>query len=130
MHDNNFEDDHFTISLIDDCIINIQIKDFKELEKEDIIKMQAWITGNNLKTKLYNLAIFGNGSSATREAREYASSKEGNTLTFGTAIVVKNFAQQLILDYYIKFNNPVHPTRVFLRKEKALDWIKKQMEKN
>lgn len=130
MHDNIFEDDNFTISLIDDCIINIQIKDFKELEKDDIIRMQGWISESNFQKKLYNLAIFGNGSSATRGAREYASSKEGNTLTVGTAIVVKNFAQQLILDYYIKFNNPVHPTRVFLRKEKALEWIKKQMESN
>ena len=130
MSNNAFEDENFLITLRDEYIIDIFIKDFKELEKEDIVKMQNWVSKNTTQKFLFNLAEFGNGSNATREAREYASSKEGNMLTVGTALVVKNLAQQLIMDYYIKFNSPIYPTHVFYRKEKALKWIIKQREAN
>lgn len=77
-----------------------------------------------MKKKLVNLIKFGNGSSASREAREYASSPKGNELTIASALIVKNLAQQLIIDYYIKFNYPINPTRAFYKIEKAKEWLK------
>ena len=59
----------------------------------------------------------------------YSSSPEGNVLTIGSAILVKNLAQQLIIDYYIKFNKPVYPTKVFYKKDKAVKWIEGQIAK-
>jgi hypothetical protein len=123
MPNKSFEDDNFTLTLKNECFIDIQIKDFKELEKEDIVKIQDWVSKNSTKKVLCNLVEFGNGSGASRGAREYAASKGGNTLTVGTAIIVRNLAQQLIMNYYIKYNNPIYPTQVFYKREKALEWI-------
>jgi hypothetical protein len=119
----SFESDNYIVSIVDHHIVQIEIKDFMELEKEDIINMKNWVSSQTQEAKLVNLILFGNGSSASREAREYASSPEGNDITIGSALIVKNLAQQLIIDYYIKFNRPMYPTRAFYNKEKAIAWI-------
>jgi len=124
MSDLRFESTNYVVSIVDSHIIQIEIRDFMELEKEDIIEMMDWIRGRNTEKKLVNLIKFGNGSTASREAREYASSPEGNKLTIGSALIVKNLAQQLIIDYYIKFNYPMFPTRAFYKVEKAKEWLK------
>jgi hypothetical protein len=119
-----FESKNYSVSLIDQHIIMIDIKDFCELDANDIIEMQAWVQEQTDEPKLVNLIKFGNGSSATREAREFASSPQGNSLTIGSALIVKNLAQQLIIDYYIKFNRPMFPTRAFYKSNKAIEWLK------
>ena len=127
MVENKLVSENFECELIDKHIIFIFIKDFMELEKDDIIKMQEWLTKKTKEKKIFNLIQFGNGSSASREAREYAASPEGNKNTLGSAIIVKNLAQQLIIDYYLKFNHPIRPTKSFYKKDKAIDWIKSQI---
>jgi hypothetical protein len=124
MSENILEKENYLISIISQHTLYIQIKDFMELEMEDIIEMQEWVVLQTKEEKLVNLIQFGNGSSASREAREYASSPEGNNITIGSALLVRNMAQQLIIDYYMKFNNPIFPTKAFYKREKAEKWIK------
>lgn len=127
MLENKLVAENFECELIDKHIIYIFIKDFMELEKDDIIRMQEWLSKKTKEKKIFNLIQFGNGSSASREAREYAASQEGNKNTMGSALIVKNLAQQLIIDYYLKFNHPIKPTKSFYKKDKAIDWIKSQL---
>ena len=120
---------NFECELIDKNIFHIFIRDFMELEKEDIVLTQKWLSKQTKDKRVFNLIEFGNGSSASREAREYAASVEGNKNTMGSALIVKNLAQQLIIDYYLKFNNPIKPTRSFYKKDKAIAWIKEELSK-
>ena len=76
-----------------------------------------------------NMFQFGHGATVDQDAREYASTKQANIRSNGSAILVKNFAQQLIGDYYLKFNHPRYPTKVFYKKEKALAWIRETLAK-
>lgn len=130
MADLEFEEDNYKISILNERTLYIQIKDFQELQREDIISMQDWVRGKTTNSKFVNLIQFGNGSSATREAREFASSPEGNSITIGSALLVRNLAQQLIIDYYIKFNNPMYPTKVFYKYDKAISWIDGLIKEN
>ena len=123
-----FEEENYSISIVDDYILDIKINDFMEIQKEDLISMQRWVRENTSESNLINFVQFGNGSTATREAREYAASPEGNAITIGSAILVKNLAQQLIIDYYLKFNNPLQPTKVFYKKANAEKWMKSLLE--
>lgn len=123
MSELEYEEDNYTISILNDNTLYIKIKDFQELQSDDIRSMQEWVKSVTSERRLVNLIHFGNGSSATREAREFASSPEGNSITIGSALLVKNLAQQLIIDYYIKFNNPMYPTAVFYKYDKAIKWI-------
>ena len=118
------KNDKFSASFIEDHVIFIEMNDFKFFEIEDIFLVREWINENIEEKFLFNLFHFGNGSSVSKEAREYAASSDGAKKTIGTAIIVKNFAQQLVFDYYLKFNKPLCPTKAFYKKEKAIEWIK------
>jgi hypothetical protein len=76
------------------------------------------------------LVEFGHGSTIDKDAREYGSSKEGNNHTHGAALLVKSMAQQLIGEYYVKFNHPRYPTQVFHKRENALSWIREKLASN
>ena len=128
MADIYLDGDTFVSNFIDGCILHVRIKDFKEMDKEDFIEIQKWSHNNITNKQIFILAEFGNGSSITKELRDYAASPDGNTISKGAAILVNNLAQQLIGDYYLKFNKPINPTRVFYKMEKAKIWIKEQIE--
>jgi len=128
MSDPILEGNTYISTLIKGSILHVKIKDFKEMDLKEFIEIQNW-SKDNLKDKnTFILAEFGNGSSITKELRDYAASPQGNTLSKGAAVLVRNLAQQLIGDYYLKFNKPVNPTKVFYKKENAIAWINEQIE--
>ncbi len=118
-----FIDSKFKASFIEGHIIYIELNDFEIFEPEDILKLRHWISNDIKGKKLYNIFQFGNGSSISREARELAAKKEDGQVTLGTAIIVRNMAQQLIVDYYLKINKPERPTKAFFKYEKATAWV-------
>lgn len=73
--------------------------------------------------RFYNIYEFSSFSEMDPEVREWCATTSGNNYTYVDAIVISNFAQKLIADFYLKFNKPQMPTRIFKSKEKALDWI-------
>ena len=123
-----FDKENYSIEILDDKIMHILVKEFCELNVNDLTEMQIWVKSQSSKKDWINLIQFGNGSSVTRDAREYAAGENGNMNSVGSAILVRNLAQQLIIDYYIKFNKPKFPTAAFYKKEKALKWIYKVIE--
>jgi len=120
------------VSFIEKQIVRFFIKDFCELKLSDAKKATAFLTKyyeeNNKDYNFMNLLEFGNGATINREIREYAVSDAGNNYSRGTAILVKNMAQQLIGDYYLRFNIPRYPTKIFYQEDKAVSWIKKMLE--
>ncbi len=73
--------------------------------------------------RFYNIYEFSSFSEMDPEVREWCATTSGNNYTYVDAIVISNFAQKLIADFYLKFNKPPMPTKIFKSKEKALDWI-------
>ena len=73
--------------------------------------------------RFYNIYEFSSFSEMDPEIREWSASTSGNNYTYVDAIVISNFAQKLIADFYLKFNKPPMPTKIFKSKDKALDWI-------
>lgn len=64
------------------------------------------------------------GVQVTLEARDNAIKSEENTPCYGTAVIVTNTAYNLIANFYLKFNKPKRPYRVFSNKEAAVKWLK------
>ena len=125
-----FIDPKFKASFIEGHIIYIEVNDFEVYEVEDILKLRRWISENIKEKKLYNLFHFGVGSGISRETREYAAGTSGAELTLGTAVLVRNKAQELIIDYYLKMNKPDRPTKAFFKREDAIEWILKKINKS
>ena len=126
MSEKRIENKTYSAELIEKNVLLVKVKKFEELSVDDYIEIQRWVQSYRKNSKIISLLEFGVGSSSTREAREYGSSPEGNTLSKGAAIVVKNIGQRLLADYYLKYNKPALPTKIFSKREKALSWIEKE----
>lgn len=60
------------------------------------------------------------------EVRNWASSPNGNLFTTADALVISSLAHKLLANFYLKYNKPVKPTRIFNQQEKALKWLLEQ----
>jgi len=122
-----------TVTVIEERIYHLYIKDFCSATYADAIEatksIDEYCIKNNMNKVGMNMIQFGHGATVDQAAREYASTMQANTRSNGSAILVKNFAQQMIGDYYLKFNHPRYPTKVFYKKEKALAWIRDTLDK-
>ena len=73
--------------------------------------------------KYYNIYQFEAFSDVSPEVRVYAASREENKHTLADAIVISGFSQKILADFYLKFNKPVSPTKIFNKLDKAVDWL-------
>jgi hypothetical protein len=59
-----------------------------------------------------------------REVRVYAASEESNLKTSAVAFVVYLLVLKFVGNFYITFNKPNRPTRIFDSKEEAIEWLR------
>ncbi len=64
------------------------------------------------------------GVTITKEARDNATTLEDEAPIIATAVVVQNVAYALIANFYMKFNKPKRPYKVFNNKQGAIEWLK------
>ncbi len=93
-------------------------------------------TINDLKEVNNAAAILGGGKAFPRlthikhffnidkDLRAYAASEESNITTLAAAFVVNLLPLKLVGNFYIAFNKPVRPTKLFSTEEKAVEWLK------
>lgn len=111
------------LSLHNDDVIHIAMKPKVTLTLQDgesIVKGLAEIGGGK---KFLLLFIAGLDTSATTEARYYASSPEANKYTIASAFVVTSIAQKVLGNAYVTFNKPVTPTKIFTDYDEAVKWL-------
>jgi hypothetical protein len=76
------------------------------------------------KHKFLQLTIAGKYSSVTKEGRDFMATEENLKYTLAEAIVIQSLAQRILGNFYLKFNKPKVPTRIFTDKAKAEIWLK------
>lgn len=59
-----------------------------------------------------------------KDIRAYAASEESNATTAAVAFVVNLFVLKFVGNFYISFNKPARPTRLFETKAEAVEWLK------
>jgi hypothetical protein len=114
----------YAIFLRNDTIIQLQFKDGFSGEIEDVINIVNKIKefGNGIRLPV--LSIFAEDNLFSKEAREYVSSNEVSSFVKADAFVIKSLALKIVGNFYLKFNKPTRPTRMFNDTETAVQWIK------
>jgi len=79
------------------------------------------ITGGKLTPFLFTA---GDGVIVTPEARDNAMNTEENSPCYGTAVIVTSLAYKLIANFYLKFNKPKRPYKVFKSENEAVEWLR------
>ncbi|MBK9284874.1 MAG: hypothetical protein IPM51_11245 [Sphingobacteriaceae bacterium] len=63
----------------------------------------------------------------TKDAREAVSSSEYLMSTKAKALLVTSMGQKIMGNFYLSINKPVMKTAVFSEREKAIEWLRKQL---
>lgn len=58
------------------------------------------------------------------EAGKYATSEEGTKYSLAIVVMVDNMAKSLLMNFFMKMNKPIVPTKSFSKKEEAIEWLK------
>lgn len=103
-------------------ILHVYIKPDAVLELSDLGPVTEYVSSIGPK-KFRNLFEFAAYSTTDDSVRKWASDPEGNTRTIADAIVLKGMDQKLIADFYLKFNTPIKPTKLFNNLNDAVDWL-------
>ncbi|MGZ6416691.1 MAG: DUF7793 family protein, partial [Bacteroidia bacterium] len=96
--------------------------------KEKILEKNAlWEITKGVKHPI--LISFESYVTITKEAKEYSILVELEQPFLAVAILVENFAYQLMADFYFKFYKPKVAYKVFKSQDKATEWLI-EMKKN
>ena len=96
--------------------IRLEISDIKEI-------IELYNTMSKLKPML-SLAIAGQFTSVTTEARVYA--EKNASLSIAEGFVVNSIAQRFLIMVYMKLQRKKHSTKVFTDIEAARKWLLNQ----
>ncbi len=114
----------FTIHLRDDKVLHVSVKEKNEIGIGQIIEIiQAIALVGELK-KHPILITAEDQTFPTPEARKYLAQKDANPYATASAFLVKNLAQKLLVNAYLKMNRPSRPTRMFMNEQSAIQWLK------
>ncbi len=111
---------------------------FVRVEKYQTLTLRAYELGKAFiatfgAEKRYNFVFhFESFGDISPELRAQRAKPDGTVFALTDAIVISNVSQKLIADFYMKFNRPKRPTKVFTSLEKAVLWshrMKKQKPK-
>lgn len=111
------------IEIREDGIMHIHVKidmDFNIQHSIDIVEARTKLANGKSFPMLYTLTKFVIPSN---EVSQYLASEDRSKLVLADAFVINSLPQRLIGNFYMKFKNPVRPTKIFTDKEKAINWL-------
>ena len=115
---------HSIIILTGEGIIELHASENHVYTIDDVkenVRAFGELTGNQ---KAPVLIIGGSFSSVTNETREFMATEESLKYSKAEAFLITSLAQKILVNFYIKFNKPLVPTRVFNDKIEAVKWLK------
>jgi hypothetical protein len=115
----------YIVGVRDDGIIHVFYKEHTELDVKlqlEMLDVYFELCENKPYPFIFEAEEY---ITITKEARDNALSLEDKSPLAVSAILVKNLAHKLIADFYLKFNKPRRPYKVFKNFEEGVDWLLK-----
>lgn len=119
------------ITLGNDDIVRVAFKDMIQVTPSEV--EQNFIAYNEVVSGIsYPFMISAKSGSAdyTTEGLAYAKAHEADWPKICVALCVKNLAQRLLANFYLKFNKPNYPHKVFDNIQEAEAWCTEQLLKS
>ena len=116
------------MTLYKNGIMNVVFKKDSFIEMEDLSEVLIWVDSLGKDKKYLNLMEAENNSQIDAEVRSFAASKEENKHTIADGFVMTSQAHKLISNFYMKFNKPAKPSKIFTDRNKAIQWLLEQKE--
>ena len=114
------------ISFNNKGLLKVVLADNEEITYDDVIEQRKALHDLTGGQPHVILAITGKRTMATKEAREFSSTNipEGR---IAEAILIKSLPVRLMGKFYINFNKPTVPTKMFDDETEALTWLNERL---
>ncbi len=115
--------------LVGDNLTILKFKDNVSFKLEDAVEVNE-ITFNWIKGKSFTTLVDATNirSDISEEAKDFFSNdKKITDLQKAQALVLNSLHNRIIATFYMKFQKPSMPVKIFSDIDKALDWLKKQL---
>jgi hypothetical protein len=113
----------YKVSLRSDGLVQVVISPEQEVTAQrvqQIIEAIGKISGGK---PVPVLVLPGEYTLPTEEGRLYIADP-GNPYALAEAYVTHSLPQKLVGNFFLQFNKPGRPTRMFLKVEEAIEWLK------
>jgi hypothetical protein len=119
------------IAMCSDGIMRVMYKKNREIDSS-VLKNLIENYNQLVEGKKHPYIYYTEDNSVTfsHDVREYFKQHEQSFPKICDALVVKSLAQKLIANFYLKFNKPAYPTKVFNTMEDAETWCLQQSQKH
>lgn len=106
-------------------IVYMKILDGAEIELENAIQNQDAVKQlTNNEKHLLVVDARGIDVYVSKDARTFSANRKAGDPCIAKAFIVNSTANRLIGNFYINFNKPNIPTKIFSSEEKAIEWLK------
>jgi hypothetical protein len=115
---------HSTIILRDDGILELHAAKDHTYTIDDVKENVDAFGRLTSKRKAPVLIIGGSFSTLEAETRKFMASEESLKYSAAEAFYLTSLPQKILINFYIKFDKPLVPTRIFTSMDKANEWLK------
>jgi hypothetical protein len=113
--------------IVEGGIIIVRYKEEAEIELDDVIEHSKILKEITNGVKMPILVDGRKAHAVSPEAREFAASPQESALRSAQALLVNSLAAKLVANFYINFNKPLHPVKVFKTEKAAIKWLQEYL---
>ena len=113
------------VSLQENGLLRIEISKTDEITIPNIKEYLEVIKELGGGKAFCNIIIIEDFVNVDNETRKFNASEEVNIYTIAEAFVIKSTALKIVGNFYIRFNKPARPTKMFSNEEDATNWLMK-----
>lgn len=125
LYNPHFVSARFQIFVIEENLFRMKPFEAVELNVEDAQEMRS-VFKELSKGQKYGILIDGtNFFTSTSDVRKLIANREYSAHRYATALVTNLLANRIFGNFFLSFNKPSSPTRIFNDEEQALNWIRK-----
>ncbi|MCW3071589.1 MAG: hypothetical protein JWO44_1479 [Bacteroidetes bacterium] len=125
----DYSNSKFEITILSPRIFRLRPFEGVELDEDDAREMRKVYLRFSDNRPFAILLDASADFTPTNEARVLLASREFTETRIAAAFVTRSLANKLIGNFFIRFNKPASPTRMFNDEPAAFEWLLKQVEK-
>ena len=114
---------NYYVLKVDEDITYITVKPSVYVEThmvKEVIEVQKEVQKGKASLVILDVS---KASGITKEARNYTSGKDVEGLQIAMAIIVSSLPMRILANFFIKFDKPPAPTKMFNSERDAIGWL-------
>lgn len=126
----DYSNSKFEIIILAERIFKLIPFEGAEIEVEDVREMRSVYLKFSGERSFAILLDATHNFTTSDEARVLLASKEFTEKRVAAAFVTTTLASKIVGNFFIKFNKPASPTKLFTEEAPAFEWLKEKMKEN